>query len=106
VDARAAAGKRGDAVTDFVSGALVTGYLVAALFFLRFWRDTGDRLFAFFTVAFAIFAVQRTALTLLDDRDLLAIAAYGLRVVGFLVIAAGVIDKNRSPGGRRAATGS
>ena len=93
-------------MTDFVSGAIVTAYLVAALFFLRFWRDTGDRLFAFFTVAFAIFAVQRTALTLLEDGELLAIAAYGLRVVGFLVIAAGVLDKNRAPGGRGASTRS
>jgi amino acid transporter len=79
---------------EFVSGALVMAYVVAALFFLRFWRDTREPLFKFFTAAFLIFAVQRTALTLLEQRELLALAAYGLRIVGFLLIAAGVVAAN------------
>ena len=31
-----------------VSGAIVMGYAVAGLFFLRFWRETRDRLFLIF----------------------------------------------------------
>ena len=35
-----------------VSGAIMMGYLVAGLFFLRFWQETRDRLFLIFAVAF------------------------------------------------------
>jgi hypothetical protein len=31
-------------------GAIAMASLVAALFFLRFWRDTKDRLFLFFSI--------------------------------------------------------
>lgn len=82
-------------LADFVSGAIVMAYLVAALFFLRFWRDTRDRLFVFFTSAFVLLAAQRTALSLILDREALQAASYGLRVVAFTLILVGVIDKNR-----------
>ena len=39
---------------DFLSGAVVMGYLVCCLFFLRYWRRTRDRLFMYFAVAFAL----------------------------------------------------
>ena len=38
---------------DFLAGAITLGYLAASLFFIRFWRNTGDRLFIAFGVAFA-----------------------------------------------------
>ena len=90
------------AIPEFASGALAMAYLVAALFFLRFWRDTRERIFGFFTAAFLMFAVQRTALTLLDRGNLLTFAAYGLRILGFLLIVAGVVAANWSSGRRDA----
>ncbi|HYO75195.1 MAG TPA: DUF5985 family protein, partial [Thermoanaerobaculia bacterium] len=42
---------------NLISGALFAGYAVAALFFLRFWVSSRDRLFAMFSAAFAILAV-------------------------------------------------
>ena len=39
-------------VVDFLSGAVTLGFLVAATFFLRFWRRTHDRLFIAFAAAF------------------------------------------------------
>ena len=78
-----------------VSGMLVAGYLVAALFFARFWAQSRDRLFILFAVAFGVLAIQRLALTLIDapleDQTLL----YVLRVIAFAIIAAAIIDKNR-----------
>ena len=41
-------------VFDFLSGAITLGFLVAALFFLRFWRRTRDNLFLAFAAAFAL----------------------------------------------------
>ena len=35
-------------------GAISMASLVAGLFFLRFWKDTGDRFFLFFAVSFLI----------------------------------------------------
>lgn len=79
----------------FVSGALVVAYLVAALFFARFWRDTRDRLFAFFSCAFLVLAVQRSLLPFLVHDAQLTLGLYGLRALAFLVLAAGILDKNR-----------
>ncbi len=49
-------------LTMFIYGLLAAGYAVAALYFLKFWRQTRDRLFAFFAASFALLFVQRTAL--------------------------------------------
>jgi len=42
----------------FLNGATAMGSAVAALLFLRFWRESGDRLFLAFSSAFLIFAVN------------------------------------------------
>lgn len=87
----------GDALKGLVSGTLVLGYLVAGLFFLRFWRDTRDRLFAVFAAAFWLLALQRALLALLavpgEDGS---VWLYVLRLVAFLLILAGIVDKNRA----------
>ncbi len=84
-------------MSNIISGALVMGYLVAATFFLRFWRQTTDRLFALFSVAFVILAVQRLALALVTDVAAGAVWLYALRLLGFLIILAAIVDKNRTP---------
>src|SRR5688500_1685217 len=48
----------------FLHGATSMGCIVAALYFLRFWRDTRDRLFVLFSIAFAVLAANRAALAL------------------------------------------
>ena len=80
---------------QFSSGFIVMGYLVVGLFFLRFWRDTRDRLFAVFAVAFWLFALQRLLLALIDVQAEHEALFYLLRLVGFLLIIWAVVDKNR-----------
>lgn len=82
-------------MVQLISGALVAGYLVAALFFLRFHRETGDRLFLAFAVAFTILAGQRVALALIPIEDRSDVIIYGLRLLAFVLILAAVLDKNR-----------
>ena len=74
----------------FLSGVLAMGYAVAALFFLRFWRQTHDRLFALFAAAFALLAVHRSLLAIgtADAFYLLRLAAYALIIIA-------IVDKNR-----------
>ncbi|HYE05599.1 MAG TPA: DUF5985 family protein [Planctomycetota bacterium] len=83
---------------DFMEGALFLGYLVIALFFLRFWRRSLDRLFAYFALAFAILAASRLALTLMHLPDEAQLLIRTLRLVAFLLILWAIIDKNRRPG--------
>jgi len=75
-----------------MSGVLVMGYAVAALFFLRFWRQSGDRLFAFFALTFALLAVQRALLPFVANVELL----YAVRLAAFLLIGVAIVEKNRS----------
>ncbi|HEU0012109.1 MAG TPA: DUF5985 family protein [Longimicrobium sp.] len=78
-----------------VSGMLIMGYLVAGVFFLRFWRETQDRLFAIFAGAFWLLGVQRTLLALVDTSPAGTIWVYGLRLLAFTLILAAIVDKNR-----------
>jgi hypothetical protein len=83
-------------MTNLVAGAIAMGYLVAGLFFLKFWRGVRDRLFLLFAVAFGLLAVQRVALALVADTPEAALPLYGLRLLAFLIIIIAIVDKNRS----------
>ncbi|HEU4955206.1 MAG TPA: DUF5985 family protein, partial [Gemmatimonadales bacterium] len=61
-----------------------------------FWRDTRDRLFLIFAVAFWIFGVQRLALTLSRDMVEDQTGLYLVRLFAFLLILAAIVDKNRT----------
>lgn len=80
-----------------LGGMLVAGYLMAALFFLRFWRDSRDRLFAMFAAAFVLLALQRLLLAL--DLSVMedAVWSYVIRLLAFLLILFAIVDKNRGP---------
>jgi hypothetical protein len=82
-------------MVEFLSGVIFAGGFVAALFFLRFWRETGDRLFAIFALAFAIFALSRLGLAALDESNEARTWVYLLRLVTFVLIIVAVVDKNR-----------
>ena len=81
---------------QFVSGAITMGYLVAGLFFLRFWKTTRDSLFVFFAVAFWVLAGQRLALAVttrtVEDLTFL----YVVRLLAFVLILVAIVEKNRS----------
>lgn len=79
----------------FLGGMLAMGYLVAALFFLRYWRRTRERLFGAFAIALLLLAVQRALLAadlaIVEDRTWY----YALRLAAFVLILLAIIDKNR-----------
>jgi hypothetical protein len=82
-------------MTQFlISGALSMAYLVAAMFFLKFWSTSRDRLFALFASAFALLALQRIVLPYAPDH--LNWLVYSVRVVAFLLIIVAIVDKNRA----------
>lgn len=79
---------------QFVAGLLTMGYLVAGLFFLRFWKRSGERLFVFFALAFALLAAQRLGLSLLTSID--SGWLYATRLLAFVLLLAGILEKNRA----------
>ncbi|MGH8200653.1 MAG: DUF5985 family protein [Steroidobacteraceae bacterium] len=84
----------------FTWGVLAMASLVAALFFLRYWRATRERLFAFFSLAFVGMAINWTVLAVVDRPvdEARQAYAYVIRLVAFVIIIAGIIDKNRRSG--------
>ena len=80
---------------DFLSGAITLGFLVAGLFFLRFWRRTHDRLFAIFAAAFWLMGLNWLLLAIFAADEIHS-AVYGIRLVAFVLILIAIIDKNRS----------
>lgn len=80
---------------EFLSGASVLACVLIAFGFERFWRDTGDRFFLLFAVAFTMFAVNRTLLSILDDESEARTLVYLLRAVAFGIIIVAIVDKNR-----------
>jgi hypothetical protein len=83
---------------EFFSGAVTLGFLVAAGFFLRFWRQTADRLFLAFAVAFVLFALNQALASWLTVVIEPASLIYALRVLGFIIILGAIVDKNARPG--------
>ncbi|HEX3583680.1 MAG TPA: DUF5985 family protein [Thermoanaerobaculia bacterium] len=77
----------------FLSGVLTLGYAVAALYFLRFWRESRDPLFGWFAAAFALLACQRLLLVTMRENDIL----YVVRLAAFIMILVAIVLKNRSP---------
>ncbi|MDQ3077384.1 MAG: DUF5985 family protein [Pseudomonadota bacterium] len=81
---------------DFLAGAITMGFLVAGLFFLRFWKRTGDTLFIAFALAFWLLGLVQAILALggipVEERSWV----YLIRLAAFALIIASITAKNRS----------
>jgi hypothetical protein len=82
-------------MNQFMMGAIAMGCWVAGLFFLRFWRETRDRLFAMFALAFWIFGLSRIGLAMFPIPDEKSTFLYWVRFAAFLLIVIAIVDKNR-----------
>jgi hypothetical protein len=83
-------------MADFLDGAIMMAYAVAALFFLKFWRESRDRLFAMFGLAFFILSVNRIGIPGRPVVDEGLPVFYIVRLFAFLLILVAIIDKNYS----------
>lgn len=80
---------------QFLWGALWMATWTAALFFVRFWTQSRDRLFLMFGLAFAMLGTHWLALALVNPGEETRHYLYVLRLVAYLLIIAGIVDKNR-----------
>jgi Ca2+/Na+ antiporter len=81
---------------EVYSGALMISCLVAGLFFLKFWKKTGDKLFRLFSFAFFLLSSERLILGYLGGRNEPSPLLYLIRLSAFLIIIYAIYDKNRS----------
>ncbi len=80
----------------FAYGLLTAVHLVAAAFFLRFYLRTKQRLLLLFALAFVLFAANQAILGVgvgVAEAEEQA-NAYLLRLMGFVLIIAGIISTN------------
>jgi Family of unknown function (DUF5985) len=80
---------------EILTGAIAMGWLLAGLFFFRFWRRTRDRFFLWFALSFWLEAGNRVALGLADGTGEDAPVIYGLRIVAYGFILLAIWQKNR-----------
>ena len=80
----------------FASGATTMGFFVASLFFLRFWRNTGDELFLSFALAFVLLGLGHMLLTIGSVPEEHRSWLYLIRLGAYLLILFAIARKNFS----------
>ena len=81
-------------MNQLLAGAIAMGSLVIALFFLRFWRNTGDRFFLYFALSFLIEAVHRVYSSGEAIVSESSPHHYLVRLAAYLLILWAIIEKN------------
>ena len=80
---------------NFLAGAITMGFVLAGVFFLRFWSRTRETLFLAFALAFWLLGAAQAVLTFsnipVEERSWI----YLLRLAAFLLILFSVWAKNR-----------
>jgi hydrogenase/urease accessory protein HupE len=81
-------------MTLFLWGACAMASATIALFFWSFYRRTAERLLATFALGFATLAVHWVGLAIVQPVEETRHYFYVLRLVAFLLIIIGIVDKN------------
>jgi membrane-associated PAP2 superfamily phosphatase len=79
---------------NFSYGVAATGYVVAAVFFAKFWSRTRDTLFGWFASAFGLLALEQALLSWEGVPREEQTWVYLLRLGAFLLIIVAVARKN------------
>ena len=82
-------------IEGFLLGVVATTYILAGIFFLRYWRDTRDSLFLAFAIAFLVEGANRAARLFAAHPNDGTTWVYLVRFFAFLLILAAIVRKNR-----------
>ena len=82
------------ALASFLSGLITMGFVIAALFFFRFWRRTRDALFLAFGLAFLLLALNQALIGLSDVTGEERSFLYIPRLAAFALLIAAIVGKN------------
>lgn len=81
---------------QLLHGAIAMGSFVIGLFFIRFYRERQDTLFALFGAAFWLMGANNFALGLSDAAAESRLFLYGIRLLAFVLIILAIVQKNRA----------
>ena len=81
-------------MVNFLSGAIMLGFVAGGLFFFKFYRKTGDRLFQYFAASFWLLAWERLILVILEPVSEHAVYVYLVRLLAYSLIIFAFIQKN------------
>jgi hypothetical protein len=81
-------------VESFLQGLVTAMFLVAAVWFLRFWRDTRDVFFVAFSASFFAEGLSRVALLFVENPHSPGPGIYVVRLCGSLFILWAIVHKN------------
>ena len=82
-------------IEGFLLGVIVTASLTSGLYFLKFWKRTGDQLFLAFAAAFLIEGLNRIGFLLVEHPNEGSPVIYTVRFLAFLLIVDAIVRKNR-----------
>lgn len=81
---------------NFLSGAVAFGFVMCALFFLRFWTRTRELLFLAFAMAFLMLGSVQAILALANFTTEEQSSVYLIRLAAFVIIILAILRKNRA----------
>lgn len=79
---------------DLLVGMIAMASAVAGLFFLRFWKNTGDRFFLYFAASFFLEAANRIAAEMMGIVREAAPEYYLVRLISYGLILWAIAEKN------------
>jgi len=82
-------------MNDMLLCGIATMSIIAGLFFLRFWKSSGDRFFLYFAMSFGIEGINRILLGLTAGLREDAPTYYLVRLVAYGLILLAILEKNR-----------
>ena len=87
-------------MSQMMYGAISMASLTIALFFLRFWRSTGDRFFMYFALSFFIEGLHRIYSAILNETGEDSPLHYLVRLLAYGLILWAILEKNLPQRGR------
>jgi hypothetical protein len=81
-------------IPNFLGGAIVLGYALIGLFFLKFWKRTRDAFFGYFAFAFFVLGIGRVIEAIVRTQEADTPAVYLFRLLAFVIIVFAIMHKN------------
>ncbi len=88
-------------MSQMMYGAISMASLTIALFFLRFWRSSGDRFFMYFALSFFIEGLHRIYSAVLNETGEDSPLHYLVRLLAYGMILWAILEKNLPSRDRR-----
>lgn len=82
-------------MNQLLLGAIAVASFAVALFFLKYWRSSGDRFFLFFAASFLLEAGNRVHMGLVAATGETEPVNYLVRLLAYGLILWAIWDKNR-----------